>query len=110
MGHWGSSISDRLGKGGSLPSPRLGSSPSLQAPSPSTFLRGGTGAWLCPAPLSPSQRGQGGRGGSVTAATAPPPQGRDGDSSVATPMAYSRLEDSVREPGAGGEGRGARGV
>lgn len=34
MGHWGSSISDRLGKGRLLPSPRLGSSPSLQPPQP----------------------------------------------------------------------------
>lgn len=98
------------GRANRAPHPGSGPALSCSPPSPSTFLRGRTGAWLCPAPLSPSQRGQGGRGGSVTAATARPPQGRDGDSSVATPMAYTRLEDSVRGPGAGGEGWGARGV
>lgn len=109
MGHWGSSISDRLGKGRLLPSPRLGSSPSLQPPQPQHLPAGYDGG-LCWAPLSPRQRGQGGRGGSVTAATAPPPQGRGSDSSVATPMAYTRLEDSVRGPGAGGEGWGTKGL
>lgn len=63
MGHWGSSISDRLGKGGLQPSPRLGSSPSLQ-PAPSQRRPAGCDrAWPCSAPLSPTQgAGEGGEG------------------------------------------------
>lgn len=81
MGHWGSSISDRLGKSRLLPSPRLGCSPSLQPPKPQYLPAGCDGGVALLGPLSPSLRDQGGRGGSATAAQHPLPR-----AGAATPL------------------------
>lgn len=98
MGHWGSSVSHRLGKGRWLPSPRLGSSPSQHLPA---GCFGGL-AVLGTAVTQPAEPGRDGRVCHCSHST--PSPGRGSDSSVATPMAYTRLEDSVTGPGVGGEG------
>lgn len=64
MGHWGSLVSDRLGKGRWLPSPRLGSSPSLQ-PAPSQHLPAGCDGGLAVLGTAVTQPAGPGREGRV---------------------------------------------